>query len=148
MSRIFSDDKHGQLMKLGLFTLVGLISLVVGIVLLSGRSAEKKRCTEPVPAVVVDFEKRHSEHRIKYAPVFEYEYGGKKYTRVSRVASKKPDYSRGDKTTLMIDPNDPTVVYMQDDAMKNIITICLVFGIIFSTFGGIGIKITLTNPKL
>lgn len=148
MSIISSDDKRGQVMGLGLFTLVGLIALVVGIVMLAERSSDKKRCTEPVSAVVVDFEKRYSRrHRTTYAPVFEYEYGEIKYTYVSSVSSKKPDYSRGDKTTLMIDPNVPTVVYMQNNTTERFSTVCLISGIIFATFGGIGIKITLSDKR-
>lgn len=148
MFGISSDDKRGQVMGLGLFTLVGLIALVVGIVMLSERSSDKKRCTEPVSAVVVDFEKRSSRrHRTTYAPVFEYEYAETTYRYVSSMSSKKPAYSRGDKTTLMIDPNDPNVVYMQDNTTERISIACLIFGIIFATFGGIGIKITLSDKR-
>lgn len=152
MSKPSSNDKRGQLIGLSLFALCGFIAAAVGIVLISARISDKKRCTEPVPAVVIDLRSKYSGkagHRhITYAPVFKYEYGGKTYTYVSRVSSRPAAYSRGDTTTLMIDPDDPNVVFVPNDKPERlIIIVCLAFGVIFATFGGIGIVKTISGTR-
>lgn len=147
MSGISSDNKRGQLIGFGLFALFGLIVLVVGIGLLAQRLSDKKRCTEQVPAVVVDLERRvsrGSKKSVTYAPVFEYEYRGNTYQYVSPISSKRPDYERGERVTLMIDPNDPNAAYVSDKTAMMFIIICLGFGVIFVGFGGIGFKIKLS----
>lgn len=150
MSKLSPDDKRTQLIGLSLFALVGLIAAAVGIYLLAGRISDKKRCTEPVPAVVVDLEKRvsrGSKKSITYAPVFEYEYHGTTYHYTSPISSKPADYERGERVTLMIDPNDPNVAYVKDKTAMVFLLICLGFGVIFVGFGGIGLIRTLSGAK-
>lgn len=150
MSKLSPDDKRTQLIGLSLFALVGLIAAAVGIYLLTGRISDKKRCTEPVPAVVVDLEKRvsrGSKKSITYAPVFEYEYHGTTYYYRSPISSKPADYERGERVTLMIDPNDPNVAYVKDNKAMVFLLLCLGFGVIFVGFGGIGLIRTLSGAK-
>lgn len=150
MSKVSPDDKRTQIIGLSLFALVGLIAAAVGIYLLAGRISDKKRCTEPMTAVVVDLEKvvsRGSRKTVTYAPVFEYEYHGTTYHYTSPISSKPPDYERGERVTLMIDPNDPNVAYVKDKTAMMFIIICLGFGVIFAGFGGIGIIKTLSGKK-
>lgn len=150
MSKVSPDDKRTQIIGLSLFTLVGLIAAAVGIYLLAGRISDKKRCTESVPAVVIDLEKRvsrGSRKSVTYAPVFEYEYAGKTYQYVSPISSKPADYERGERVTMMIDPNDPNVAYVNDKTVTMFIVICLAFGVIFAAVGGIGIVKTLSGTK-
>lgn len=144
MPEILTKDKRDQLMGLGLFMLVGILCAIVGIYLLSRHTYLKNRCSEPVSAVVIDM-KGHStagaRKKVTYAPVFEYEYGGKKYTYTSDVSSDPPSFRRGDEVELMIDPDDPNVVFVTKDKSERwIIAAALAFGVIFTLFGGIGIK--------
>lgn len=150
MSKVSPDDKRTQVLGFSLFALAGLIAAAVGIYLLAGRISDKKRCTEPVPAVVVDLEKvvsRGSKKSITYAPVFEYEYHGMTYYYTSPISSKPPDYERGERVTLMIDPNYPNVAYVDDKTAMTFIIICLGFGVLFVGFGGIGIIKKLSGKK-
>lgn len=151
MSGISTNDRRNQLMGLGLFLLVGILCAVVGIYLLYRHISVKNRCSEPVSAVVTDM-KSHSSagmHKwITYAPVFEYEYRGKKYTYISDVSSDPPSFRRGDEVELMIDPDDPNIVFVTEDKSERwIIAGALAFGIIFTAFGGIGIKKMLSKAN-
>lgn len=150
MSNSSSNEKRNQILGLSMFLLVGLIAATVGFVLLAERLSDKRRCTEPVPAVVVDLDKvvsRGAKKSVTYAPVFEYEYNGETYRYISPISSKPPDYERGERVTLMIDPNYPTVAYVNDKTAMMFIMICFGFGVIFVGFGGTGILRTLSRAK-
>lgn len=150
MSRISLDEKRSRILGMGMFALVGLIAAAVGIYLLAGRISDMKRCTEQVPAVVVDLEKvvsRGSKKSVTYAPVFEYEYKGTTYHYTSPISSRPPDYERGERATLKIDPNAPNVAYVEDKTAIMFIIICLGFGVLFIGFGGVGIIRTLSGKK-
>lgn len=78
---------------------------------------DKSKCTEQVSAIVTEnIERRKTSHknrgsRYTYAPVFEYEYNGKAYSYRSNVYSSPAEYSVGERTTIQVNPNDPTEVY-------------------------------------
>ena len=74
----------------------------------------KKRYSEEVNAVVVENVKSESINRSKknkedntYAPVFSYEYNGKKYRVKGNTYTNPPEYDVGDEVTIKIDPDDP-----------------------------------------
>lgn len=150
MARAILDEKRTQVFGFSLFALIGLIAAAVGIYLLSGRISDKKRCTESVTAVVVDLERvvsSGSKKSITYAPVFEYTYHGTTYHYISPISSRPPDYRRGETASLMIDPNDPNIAYVNDKTATMFILICLGFGVLFAVFGGVGIIRTLRAPS-
>lgn len=150
MSNASPNEKRSQLLGYGIFLLAGLAAAVVGFVLLAGRISDKKRCTEPVTAVVVDLEKvvsRGSKKSVTYAPVFEYEYRGATYQYISPISSKPPDYERGETVQLMIDPSYPHVAYVNDKTAMTFIIIVFGFGAVFLGFGGVGLFRTLSGAK-
>lgn len=150
MSNSSPNERRNQLLGYGIFLLAGLAAAVVGFVLLTGRLADKKRCTEPVTAVVVDLEKSvsgGSKKSVTYAPVFEYEYQGTTYRYISPISSSPPDYERGETAALMIDPNYPNVAYVRDKTAMLFIIIVFGLGAVFVGFGGVGLFRTLFGAK-
>lgn len=96
----------------------GVMFFLVGLMIPSAYGSRTK-CTERVTATVkknlevkkvVDGVARGS-NTIKYKPVFEYEYGGRKYSAISGVASKPPEFSEGELVTIRVNPNDPDEIY-------------------------------------
>lgn len=101
-----------------LMIIAGVLFFLVGSMIL-GSSGSRIKCTERVTATVkknlevkkvVDGVARGS-NTIKYKPVFEYEYGGRKYSAISGVASKPPEFSEGELVTIRVNPNDPDEIY-------------------------------------
>lgn len=151
MSKSTLNSKQGQIMGLSLFLAVGLILAAVGAVILAQRLSDKKRCTQSVPAVVVDLVKKTSHRKkhtsITYAPVFEYEYAGKTYQYESGISSRPAAYNVGDKVTLMIDPNDPHKAFEPGKSVWVIIIVCIAIGGLFAAIGGIGLITALSKKK-
>lgn len=126
-----------------IFIIVGAILILVAGLALLGSTADKRRCTEPVRAVVVDMVQRSSHrsgrrhHRtsITYAPVYEYEYGGRIYRYTSKVSTYPPRYEVGQIADIKVDPTDPSRVYDNNNATVFIIVIAAAIGGIFLLVG-------------
>lgn len=97
------------------------------------------RCTEPVTATVaknLEVKKVRNGtvsnvHHITYAPVFKYEYDGKKYSAISKIASRPPEFSEGELVTIRVNPNDPEEIYYSPRGGA------MVMSILFRIIGGV-----------
>lgn len=99
---------------------------------------DKGICTEQVTVKVVKMEK-HTSHNTAgkrhgtsttYAPVFEYEYEGEKYTYTSTIASNPPEFSTGERVTIRVDPNAPNKTYYEPGGTS------VLLSIVFRIVGG------------
>ncbi len=98
--------------------IVGIVFFVIGA-MIPCAYGNRLRCTVPVTAMVeknlevkkVQNGKVRNERDIKYAPVFEYEYDGEKYSVISKVTSRPPEFSEFEQVTIWVNPNDPEEIY-------------------------------------
>lgn len=133
-----------------IFMVAGAIAAAVALLLLLGRGADKKRCTEPVAAVVVDYEtvvSRSREFRSTYAPVLEYEYRGQTYRHKSSISTNPPRFQIGQRVELMIDPNDPDTAYDKSGAADAACVIVIAAGGIFLFLGIFGVSLNAKRIK-
>ena len=105
------------------------IVFVLGIILTTLIDLSQKwGCTEPVSAVVTEVFYRPAD--IEYRPgddsyprtisegydyVFEYTYNGVEYTHYTAHDYPKPSFKEGQKTELLINPDDPYSVYAPEE---------------------------------
>lgn len=133
-----------------IFLAAGVIAAAVGFVLLLGRGTDKKRCTQPVTAVVVDNEmvvSRSKKFRSTYAPIFEYEYRGQTYRHKSSISTNPPRFSIGQRVELLIDPNDPATAYDKSGAADVACVIVMAAGGIFLFLGIFGVSLNSKRLK-
>ena len=119
--------------------IIGAVFLLFGTFFLSGYG-DKDSCTEQVTARVIRMEKRTSHssgkhHRTSttYAPVFEYEYNGKKYTYTSPIANNPPQFDAGEQVTIWVNPDSPNKIYYEPSGGAVFLTI------VFRIMGGIAL---------
>lgn len=101
--------------RMDMFT--AIIRIIVGL-LLTGFSiwtlvtvhSQTSRCSEEVTGTVVRLEEQQIRSRTEYRPVFEYEFGGQKYT-FEGYFDRNNRYKVGQTTRLRINPSDPTDAY-------------------------------------
>jgi hypothetical protein len=60
-----------------------------------------------VPAVVIALDESYSDGSTTYSPVFEYQFEGQTYTYESVNSSSPPTHDIGERTTLLVDPENP-----------------------------------------
>lgn len=133
-----------------IFMVAGAIAAAVAFLLLLGRGADKKRCTEPVAAVVVDYEtvvSKSKEFRSTYAPVFEYEYRGQTYRHKSSISTNPPRFQIGQRVELMIDPNNPATAYDKSGAADAACVIVIAASGIFLFLGIFGVSLNSKRIK-
>ena len=130
-----SDDTKKLLIKIGVF-LFFMIFIVVGIsVIISdirGSKGNAERCTVSVTATCINVSTTEisKNNRITdeyYNPTYEYTYEGQTYkSTVNNVISPR---EKGMNYDIMIDPDDPNVIY-EPDTVKNH-TLAIIFGALF-----------------
>lgn len=75
-------------------------------------TAESQGCDTDVKAVISRLSSREGEERSKlYAPVYSFEYEGKRYDVTGTIWKTDPDYKSGQEVQIKIDPSDPTHIY-------------------------------------
>ena len=99
-----------------------VIRILVGLMLMGFSTwalvtdiSQKNKCSEEVTAKVIRLEEQQIRNRTDYRPVFEYEFGGQKYT-FEGYFDRTNHYNVEHTTRLRIDPNDPSDAY---EAEKN-----------------------------
>lgn len=134
-----------------IFVVFGAILALVALMLLLGRGNDKKRCTQPVTAVVVDNETRRSKtmknHSFTYAPVFEYEYRGQTYRHESSISTNPPRFQVGQRVELMIDPDNPATVYDKSGVADAACFIVLAASAVFMFIGFFGVSLNAKRLK-
>ncbi len=122
------------------FIVIGVIVAAIGIFLIYRAYHDNGSCTQSCEAVVADIEshrkgKEINENKEVFVPVFEYEYKGEKYVRAgSSVRYDK--FEKGDKVTILIDPDRPQNIYIQPDFLDNLLYYFIIFTGGFSVLVG------------
>lgn len=101
----------------GIFLLVGIIFASLGMLFINNDKKLKEQCTESVQAEVVSF--KYSQDGLA-SPVYEYEYNGTIHSFSNNSYSSSPLHGVGEKTELMINPDNPRQVYVPGDTVGSI----------------------------
>ena len=110
--------------------LFGGIFVLAGIITGISESRKKKRCVDPVMAIVIDNKKHHKSssngHRtVTYKPVFQYYYNGMTMTETSNTSSNPPKFRVGDETELLVNPNNPREFIAVKDNTASVLSVIL-----------------------
>ena len=108
------------------FLIAGFLFFVFGAYGLFTLNSDKKMCTYRVEGTVVAIQSWDDTHRKRsddepkntYAPVFEYEYQGKKYKDEGNYFSSSAGFAVGDSVDIYVDPHDPKHVYIPSYKQK------------------------------
>lgn len=129
------------LLVIGIFTLIGIVFLSVGIGLRVNENKKKENCTQPVVATVKNMVKDRSYKDIDdiityyWYPVYEYKVGDAIYTRISNIGNVKKQYEIGQKVNILVNPNNPDEIYNDNEKQELIGKIFLVVGIALLLIG-------------
>lgn len=123
-------EGKAEIAKYAAMIAVGIVFFIIGA-LIPVAYGNRLRCTEPVTAMVeknlevkkVQNGKVRNERDIKYTPVFEYEYDGKKYSVISKISSRPPEFSEFEQVTIWVNPNDPEEIYYKPRGASAIMSI-------------------------
>lgn len=150
--RVMNTSAPARIALWAVFLVVGVIVAAVALLMLLGRSVNKKRCTQPVTAVVVDYETRVSRTKKRgqittYAPILEYEFRGQTYRYPSSVSTSQPRFPIGQRVELMIDPDNPATAYDSGNAGNVACFIALGASAIFLFLGIFGVSLNAKRIK-
>ncbi len=120
-----------------LMIIAGALFFLIGTMIL-GSSGSRIKCTERVTATVkknLEVKKvadgvARGSNTTKYVPVFEYEFDGRKYSVISKLASRPPEFSEGELVNIRVNPKDPEEIYYTPRGGA------LVMSILFEIAGG------------
>lgn len=115
---MLNSDNNARRTQCVLMIIAGAVFFFIGFMIF-GASGSMTKCTERVTATVkknLEIKKVadgvvRGNNATKYAPVFEYEFGGKKYTAISKLASRPPEFAEGEIVTIRVNPKDPEEIY-------------------------------------
>ena len=113
-----SSENKARHTQCVLMIIAGVLFFLIGTLIL-GSSGSRIKCTERVTATVkknLEVKKvadgvARGSNTTKYMPVFEYEFGGKKYSTISKLASRPPEFAEGEVVTIRVNPKDPEEIY-------------------------------------
>lgn len=127
----------------GVWGLVGLIFLIIGLVMKKVRKRKEINCTCKVFGKVKDIARRQTYSNNGYSstmhPVFEYNIGGLTYIKESQVGSSQSKYAIGQDVEIFYNPDNPHEYYVVGEKLTKIL------GNIFSVVGGICIFIAVIS---
>ena len=137
--------QHGD-PRLGaaIFIILGILSLVAGLVFFVVTRRKRKRCSAPVSAKVAEnlFERStigtgsNKSSVSAYYPVFEFTFRGKKMRVKSNTGSYPPEYKIGDIEEIRVNPDNPQELVSGSGKIEVIVSAALIaFGLLFSGIG-------------
>lgn len=132
------NEASRELMSVVFF---GLLFAAIGVLMAVAHSQKKKRCIDPVMAVVIENKRRSKRgsngHRtVSYAPVFQYYYNGMTMTETSSTSSNPPKFRVGEEAELLINPNKPSeFIAVKDNTAAFISVLFALIGIVITIAG-------------
>lgn len=120
------------------FIIFGLVAIGFSVVIFFVSNNDRFKCTYKTTAQIVDIMESDT-HSYKasrtdkvFTPVFEYEYNGEYYRSFCNVYTGYNSSWLGKQVTLMINPDDPGIVYYADLYRTSFIVciVSLVIGVI------------------
>jgi uncharacterized membrane protein len=125
----------------GMFALMGLAFIVIGIVFSVNANNRKTHRTGHTTGTVVRISEDDSSLTgryptvVMYAPVVEYWVNGQRYEKCNKMYSSPCKYSLGQNVPLLYDPNRPEDMEIEGDTVTNAGVVILVLGIFFILAG-------------
>ncbi len=125
--------------------LVGLMLIGFSVWSLVTDISQKNKCSEEVTGTVIRLDEQQRRSRTYSRPVFEYEFGGQKYT-FAGYFDRNNHYNVGQTTRLRINPNDPSDAYEADKSRWYIYPI-LIAGAGMLLFGIYTVKVARADKQ-
>lgn len=124
----------------GIFMGLGGIMLAIVVYLIQSNYQFAQRAI-PVKGVVVRYDNHQSSNdnggsTTMYTPTFEYDFEGKTYTYKSNTSSSSPSYEIGEEVDVLVDPNDPNEILIDNFWEKWFLP--AVLGFMGAMFSGMG----------
>ena len=132
--------KRGKTIICVFFIVFGLIFFGVGATFLGSLFRDRSVCSFETEGVVVELVQKVTTNkghkRLSYAPVFSYEFEGVSYKYKSSVYSQLDRFKIGQRVTVMVNPDEPTEVYIPESNIEWILgwIIAGVGGLLISVF--------------
>lgn len=130
----------------GIWTLIGVVFLIIGIVMLKNAKKKRINCTSQTYGKVTDIVRRVSQDSdgsssVSWHPVFEYNIGELKYVQESIYGAPRSKYARGQNVEIYYNPENYNKYYVAGDShprkLATIFTIVGIAAIIIAIFSAI-----------
>ena len=117
------DIQKKKILLFGIFVILGVIFLIMGINMEVKNNELKEVCTGEVQGIVSDFhvsgyygtdEDGIVDERLYY-PIFEYEIDNKKYSKQSPTGKREERFELGESIVIMYNPDNPDEYYVPAD---------------------------------
>ncbi|MCB0489208.1 MAG: DUF3592 domain-containing protein [Cyclobacteriaceae bacterium] len=133
------DTKMPRLVG-GLFMTLGSIMLLIVLYIIYSNNQFVKRAI-PVMGEVVNYDSYESSNddggtTTMFTPTYAYSFNGREYKYKSTTSSSAQDYSIGDKVEILVDPDDPNSILINDFWERWLLV--LVLGFLGTMFSGMG----------
>lgn len=133
------DTKMPRLVG-GLFMTLGSIMLMIVLYIIYSNNQFVKRAI-PVMGEIVNYDSYESSNddggtTTMFTPTFAYSFHGREYKYKSTTSSSAQDYKIGDKVEILVDPDDPNSVLVNDFWERWLLV--LVLGFLGTMFSGMG----------
>ena len=99
----------------GIWCLIGLIFLCVGIGLKRSFAHREERLRGRAEGTVTEVVRRRSRDTSSFYPIVSFEYEGRTISLESDAGGGRKKYYEGQKVGVRFDPDDPTVFRLDDD---------------------------------
>lgn len=125
-----SDTIMFAIMFSGIWSLVGIIFFIVGIVMLNKTKKKELNCTSKTYGKVTDIVRhqsydRHGRYSSSWHPVFEYNIGELKFIKESPYGSSESKYAIGQNLEVYYNPKDYNEYYIAGDTTPKTLAIIL-----------------------
>ena len=142
-----SDSLMFAIIFSGIWTLVGVIFLIIGIVMLKNRKKKEIKCTSMTYGKITDIVKHNDPstddvYSPGWYPVFEYNIGEQKFIREYHYGSHQTRYTIGQDVEVYYNPEDYNEYYIGGDTLPK------KFAIVLTLVGIVAIFIAIISAIL
>ncbi len=100
---------------------VAVLLAIIGVFLIRFHEQKLVLYTHETDALITDMRRRGTY----YHPVFEYDYGGQHYRKVSTVGTSPPLYQTGQAVKIKLNPENPEKFTVMSGKMTNFASLIL-----------------------
>lgn len=118
-----AKKREGNIYSMIVFLIIALVFYVTAVIIWVRDTHMKRVCTDEVTGTVnsiysryetVSAGKHRTKQEVRYYIKVNYVYGGKRYLISPGFNVGKDSFKKGDKLTVMINPDDPDEVYIKE----------------------------------
>ena len=107
----------------GVWALIGIVFLTMGIVMYRNEKKLKENCTEMTYGTVTDIIRNvardeKGSYNDSFNPLFEYNIGELKYIKESSYGTPQPQYAIGQKVEVYYNPENPNEFYISGETFR------------------------------